>query len=87
MSFLPSLWTKRVDAPPQRHNEEALGDLVKHMVAAQMGVLRANILARRSFLKAQAAATDSKDLMRELEARIAEIDFFLGLTGQEASDA
>lgn len=81
MSFLPSLWMKRVEPQPRlQDNETALGEAVKRMVEAQMGVLRASLLARRAMLEAQGAATDSKDLHRELTARVAELDFVLGIT-------
>ena len=83
MSLLPTFWQRRAEAPRVEHDPEALGNAVRAMVEAQMGVLHAQLKARRAFIAAQAEATDSQLAKIKLSGNLEELDNILGLTGQE----
>lgn len=77
MEFRLPFFTKP-DPPPTARDDGALGAAVQEMVSAKMAMLHATLRARCAFLKATAAASDSKVVKDDLNSRAAEIDFLLG---------
>lgn len=78
------LWRgpKEAEPPIDDTSKEKLGSAVQAMVDAKLGVLRATLLGRAGYLRAQAELCDSAALKSELGFRAAEIDYILSEMGK-----